>query len=510
MEDFNDLKSFARECGCEADLIRLSDQAAALRNGEYVNAAIVGSSSYENALVLNAAVGTKLRVPSLLPRQEKSLRAAFDRAAEDPRFECISLLHPAWREHGVMLYLLTPEDARDPAMLRGMDVVFYVIPASTPGTQTDKEYLSSLTGIKTVAVLTYLEQAEEGEREQVRDYVRDLIQPLGIECLLEMDKDHPEKIGPRMREQLPLGDELKALREIHCEYLLAQARQQIRSAAEEAIRQAEEAIRQQEAQADAQLQEIRQKNSEWAAVRSQLLTSGSALALSMGDGLRSLAPEFTRILQDAGADAGYSSKWVEASLPREMEQLLNQEIQSKRGALMQAVHQDVAAAMHCAREMGLDTDGTFQDLDAALVIQALEVPDKPDDMKTFLQSRTGRRFAGMAVVGTGAVIVALLNMGPLSGTILAGLAAASEMLAYRYHHSEWKKEQWHDILFNYSRGCCDQAAVALSRSIVDYYESVYLMLTKLSFRKKENVNAQAEERKIRMQEIIATMQSESP
>ena len=513
MEDFDQLMAWAGECGCEKELALLQGLAEALMRSEYVRAAIVGSSGYECARLLNAAVGETLCAPSLLPRQEKSLRVAFDRAEPDSRFECVSLLRPAWQEHGALLYLLSPQDARDPAILQGMDVVFYVIPASTPGTQTDREYLSSLAGIRIVPVLTGLSQAEPDEQTQVRDYVTDMVSPLGMASLLEADETRPETIGARMREQLPLGSELTFLRQAHCSCLMESARQLLKASARAALRQTEEEISQQDVRDEAELQEMRQKSGEWAVVRSELLANGAALALSTGDALRGMAPEFAQTLHAMGVQAGFSSTWVRDRLPREMEKLLNQAIQSRRGTLMSTVHEDVAGALHIARELELDADGTFQDLDPDLVIQALEAPEKPGDVKSFLLSPGGRRFAGIAAVGTGAAMVFLLHPGLMSTatlsvlppTVWAGLAAASDTLLYRYHHSAWQKDQWQDVLQTYSRGNCDQAAVALSRSIVDYYESIYLILTQLSFRPRENNADPARARQAALQSILAAL-----
>ena len=515
MKSFDRLLPWARECGCEKEMLLLRDRAQALANSKYVHAAVTGSSSYENTRLFNAALGETVRIPSLLPQKEKSLRVSFDRQDPDPRFECVSMLHPAWQEHGVLLYLLSPEDASDPAVMNGMDVVFYVIPASTPGTQTDREYLSSLAGIRTVPVLTGLGQANAEEQAQVRDYVMRLASPLGAEALMEADEAHPETIGAGMRERLPLGNELKFLRQSHCGSLLESAEQLLKASAQSALQQAEEDIRQQEARAEAELQDMRQKNSEWAVVRSELLSKGAALALSTGDALRGMAQEFGQTLYTLGVQAGFSSAWISEELPKEMEKLLNQAIQSQRGTLMSAVHQDVAGAMRSARELGLDTDGTFDDLDPDLVIQALEAPEKPGDVKSFLQSPGGRRFAGMAAIGTGTAMVFLLNPGFLTtavppvlmASMWTALAAASDTLLYRYHHNAWQNEQWQGVLLNYSRGNCNQAAVLLSRSIVDYYESIYLMLTQLSFRQKADAPSPALERRAALQSILTSLAS---
>lgn len=518
MLDFETLIEAAKTLDCAAEVQATQRRAQLLEAREHVNIAVTGSTGSGKTTLVNLAVGQTVRKPSLLPDKAPSLRVAFEKAEDDPRFECVSVVNRAWNEYGAMLYELTGADGRNDALLDEMDVVFYTTPVSAAITQTDREWLKAHRGARTIVVLTGADRLGDGEDMDDLDgltgYVANLVQELSLDGMIVSDPRHPEQTRSKLLQQIPVQPELSELRMRHAEAILDRTRRMVIESARKAL--SESAVEMEAAVKcrEQARQDAIAAHAEWSAVRAEFFSRGAALALKLADAMRNQAGGIADKLNAQGSDAGYSRDWLKKRLPEYTQQLIREALLDYRQTINQSVHDDLAMALDEARKLGLDSTLAYEKADIETMIQATQPPRPENTTSRYLTSKSGRRLAVMGTVGAGAMIAALTIPGvsatmlhAMPGYMWAALAAGVLAPVYSHDRGQWDKAQWRQTLEKYASDNCNQAAVTLNRGVLDYYETLYGLLTNLVFLGTEDNTGALADRRAELEGILSELET---
>lgn len=517
MLNYEEILAAARKLGLEDEIREMAARGEALAAREGVNVAVVGGVGSGKTTLVNLAAGRTLRKPSLLPDPSPSMRVCFERAEDDPRFECVSTVNRLWGECGATLYELNAVDGRDPALLDEMDMAFFTTPVTAAMTASDLALLEELRGIKTVVVLTGADRVRdeggEDEVERIRAYVEDVLRQTPAAGLLVSDPVNPAITVAQMLAAVPVGDELAARRRTHAGAIWLRARERV----VETARRALEDNASQALAAEARLEQAREealtRHAEWGTVRSEFLADGAALALKLADELRETAKPLASRLNAEGAATGYSRAWLKKQLPARMEELLREALIERRDLLAETARADLERALERARELGLNPGVVFEKADIDTMIRAIRPPERANRLGRFVTSASGLKVAAVAVAGAGA-LVAALTIPAVSGAMLSVMPTnlwafmyASAAAPYiRFEKVSWDVTQWQAALTKYARDNCNQAATSLTTGVVEYYKALYRVLTNVMFPEPTDEGEALERRRAELEGILAALE----
>lgn len=189
-----------------------------IRKQEFTHIAVTGARNSGKTTFINESIGREVWEPGTLDEDEKPLRISFEPVQEDERFNCLFVSSPPWRDLKAILYELRENILFNDNVLSedmyALDMVFFVISATSPFGKDDVNALKALAPLKRQVVVNGMHQVDDVNREKVLNYISKINDSLGLPpvIILESGKD----FGKAVRSLIPAYVELQELREKKC------------------------------------------------------------------------------------------------------------------------------------------------------------------------------------------------------------------------------------------------------------------------------------------------------
>ncbi|MBR4039922.1 MAG: GTPase domain-containing protein [Clostridia bacterium] len=220
----DDLYSIAQELGADDVQKRLKNAEALLqRSGTHVG--IVGPVNCGKTTLLNGILQQQVCEPSLLPSQSLPLRVAFDRMADDERFECVHVFSREWGGTDAVMYEFSAERLlKEAHWVDELDVVFYLSPLSHFMTAEDKKAIASLGGMPVHVIATQCDRVAAQDMESAKVYAKKACERMNLAAPIFAGPDSWDAVSEQMRIALPATADLLAHRKAHQDMIKEQCR----------------------------------------------------------------------------------------------------------------------------------------------------------------------------------------------------------------------------------------------------------------------------------------------
>lgn len=360
MEKFVQLKELAKRIDATEAVAEYESRCASIENREHIGVVITGGSNCGKTTILNGITGVLLRETSSIPDEEPPLRVTFERMADLEGFDCRTVLNKHWNSEGAILYEMKRSDIIDDAgyqkkMLDLVDVVFYVISALTPFTREDMDTIKSLLPLRVQVVLNQMDMIHDEDRPKVEEYVAGICAKLGIDVPLVVQADDWDAMAKLFRSVLPISSELTLLRRNYVNALYHEA---VTTVMEEAQQQTNrldadaEAILMKQTEDEMELQ---QKRAEWKVLKAEMLEMGASHCCALRDTIMAREAAVTENLLATGKTSGFSEKWFENELSKQMCYELNTIVEENIPKVESFMRSDCEEMIRRAIQQGLTT-----------------------------------------------------------------------------------------------------------------------------------------------------------
>ena len=310
MEKFEKLRSIAQEIGCDAEVQGAETRAKELLDQTRVKIVVSGMRGSGKTTFINKMVGNTVREAGNMDDNEKPLRVAFEKMADDNRYECATIVNHEWNTKDAIIYELRDSEVFSDKQLSGemddKDIVFFLISATAPFNSDEVRILKALSPLHRQVVLTGLDIVKENERKKVLEYVEKLNASLGLPPVFVFNEN--EDVGHAVRNLLPGWVDLTELRQTHINGIFEQAlslvERKIASAKAENDQQMTAAGQNEEAEIA-----YKKAKTNWYTIRTDLLERQLKVADEVTLGLQTAGAAETRRLLNKGKETKFSEEW---------------------------------------------------------------------------------------------------------------------------------------------------------------------------------------------------------
>ena len=360
MERFMQLKELATQVGMTEAVAGYENRCASIGKRGHTGVVITGAGNCGKTTILNGITGISLRETSNIPDEAPPMRVCFERIPALEGFECRTVLNKQWNAENVVLYEMKLADILDADgnqkhMLDLADVVFYVVSALNPFTREDMEAIKALRPLRVQVVLNKFSLIRDGDKPKVEAYVKGVCAKLGLADPMVIREDLWDTVAKEFRDALPTSPELAGFRKTHknalyqaaVKLVMQEAHRQMTglgAAAEAALdRQSEEAL------------ECRRKQAEWKLLKAEMLEWGAARCTVLRKAVMDREAEVAGVLLKEGKASGFSGKWFENELPKQMSQQLDAIVEKQLPQIGEFMHADCEKLVALAVQRGLLT-----------------------------------------------------------------------------------------------------------------------------------------------------------
>lgn len=193
-----------------------------INSQEFTNIAVTGARNSGKTTFINEAVGSEVWEPGALDEDEKPLRISFEPLPEDDRFNCISAENSSWQTLKAIIYELRGKNLFDDGVLieemHALDMVFFIISATSPFGKEDVDALKALAPLKRQVVVNGMHLVDEANHEKVSNYIAKVSSSLGLSTAIIFEQG--EIFGEIVRNLIPPPAEWQETRKNKCVLLL--------------------------------------------------------------------------------------------------------------------------------------------------------------------------------------------------------------------------------------------------------------------------------------------------
>lgn len=323
MEKFEQLKQLAAQLGVTEAVNEYENRCIAISSREHTGVVITGGSNCGKTTILNGITNIPLRETSSIPDDEPPLRVAFEKMADMEGFDCRTVLNQQWNGEGAILYEMTPADliddtGRPKQRLDLADVVFYVVSALMPFTKEDLAAIKALSPVRVRVVLNKLNLVNAAEKQKVAEYVTGFCSKLGVGAPLVIYENDWDRVAKEFRDVLPISSELALYRKNHIDAMYQDAVKTVMEQAQQQMAAVQTNIGDAYSKQSEDELEIQRKRAEWKILKAEMLEKGAAHCIKLREALMDREAAVTENLLAAGKACGFSEKWFENDLSKQM------------------------------------------------------------------------------------------------------------------------------------------------------------------------------------------------
>ena len=222
MGEIKSLREAAAVVKQEALVDKTATLVELIRQQEFTQIAVTGARNSGKTTFINESIGREVWEPGTFDEDEKTLRISFEPLPEDENFNCLFVSDPSWRAYKSVLYemrgnILFNDNALADDMYK-LDMVFFIISATSPFGKDDVDALKALAPLKRQVVVNGMHHVKDADRDKVLNYISKVNASLELPPVIILESG--KNFGQAVRNLLPAYVELKEWREEKCRWLV--------------------------------------------------------------------------------------------------------------------------------------------------------------------------------------------------------------------------------------------------------------------------------------------------
>lgn len=514
MREFEELRSLARQSGCEEVIQELEGRAQKLCEQEELHMAVLGDVSSGKTTFINMLLGKKIREPSMLHKDTLPLRIVFNQQAPVDGFENVAVYDPKWDSAGVTLYECSPSDVFTDTLqtsadwLDSIDIVVYTVSAAMPLSDTDLKAIALVSPRPVIVVLTKLYLVPEEEREEIVRFVKDYCAKNGLDMMLTLPENDAALMAKQIRDFLA-DQRVEELRALRVSAMAHRGKDKLISYIQGRLAQLGD-------EEKAGIQSALERNMQmkrtqliWDEIRVHTKEQCTSLQRDMESHFSDVRRKYAKLIQDEAEREQYTERWVQQNLPHAIERIMESAFKEYQPNIENALRTDAEWIAHQASaQLNRPISLPPQTLDRLTRVSAVCSAAHPESYYRNTENR-GRllRDAGL---GVASAAVFVLSFPHIVLPAVSALVAGGTLLNHEREKREYLKRQWDQALYDCWAVNCQNLVQSLSAQIRERYNYMVHYIDSLSNTQTETLPTEAGKdyqlEKKRLRELLAQCQ----